>query len=169
MIAPPLEVSRTASSRLSKLLTRGAYTATMWFRVLLVTLMLSSVASAQQFSFGAQAALILNFARPSSFAGLLTAEARGFTRGGVGLRGSLGFGDAFEIALDGIYRFDGSDYGNLYIGLGLGSSRSIEFRAIVGYEWDIGSRLRVSAETVLRVPTSSDPRLSFALGLVYLL
>ena len=141
----------------------------MWFRVLLVTLMLSSGAAAQQLSFGAQTGLILNFARPSSLAVLLTAEARGLTRGGVGLRGSLGFSDAFEIAVDGVYRFDGSDYGNLYIGLGLGSSRSVEFRALVGYEWDIGSRLRISAETLLRVPTSSDPRLSFALGLVYLL
>ena len=140
----------------------------MWFRVLLITLLCSSGAAAQQFSFGAQLGLTLNFAQPSSLVGLLTAEARGLVAG-LGVRGSLGFGDAFEIALDGVYRFDGSDYGNLYVGLGLGSSRSVEFRALVGYEWDIGSRLRVSAETLLRVPTASDPRLSFALGLVYLL
>ena len=138
----------------------------MWFRVLLITLACSSGASAQQFSLGAQSALILNFAQPSSFAGVLIAEARGLTAG-VGLRGSVGFSDAFEIALDGMYRFDGSDYGNLYVGLGLGLSRSVEFRALVGFEWDIGSRLRVCVESVVRIPTSSDPRLSFALGLVY--
>ena len=138
----------------------------MWFRVLLITLACSSGASAQQFSLGAQSALILNFAQPSSFAGVLTAEARGLTAG-VGLRGSVGFSDAFEVALDGMYRFDGSDYGNLYVGLGLGLSRSVEFRALVGFEWDIGSRLRVCVESVVRIPTSSDPRLSFALGLVY--
>jgi len=138
----------------------------MWFRVLLITLACSSGAAAQQFSLGAQSALILNFAQPSSFAAVLTAEARGLTAG-VGLRGSVGFSDAFEIALDGMYRFDGSDYGNLYVGLGLGLSRSVEFRALVGFEWDIGSRLRVCVESVVRIPTSSDPRLSFALGLVY--
>ena len=138
----------------------------MWFRVLLITLACSSGASAQQFSLGAQSALILNFAQPSSFAGVLIAEARGLTAG-VGLRGSVGFSDAFEIALDGMYRFNGSDYGNLYVGLGLGLSRSVEFRALVGFEWDIGSRLRVCVESVVRIPTSSDPRLSFALGLVY--
>lgn len=140
----------------------------MWFRVLLVTLILSSSAAAQQFSIGVQAALILNFAQPSSLAGLLTAEARGLTRG-LGVRVSAGLSDALELAVDGVYRFDGSDYGNLYVGLGLGSSRSAELRALVGYEWDIGSRLRISAETLLRVPTSSDPRLSVSLGLVYLL
>ena len=140
----------------------------MWFRVFLVTLALPCGAAAQQFSIGAQASLILNFAQPSSFAGLLTAEARGL-RSGFGLRGSAGFGDALELAVDGMYRFDGSDYGNLYVGTGLGLSRRIEFRALIGYEWDIGSRLRISAEGVLRVPTSSDLRLSFALGLVYLL
>lgn len=140
----------------------------MCFRLLLVILMLSSGAAAQQFSFGAQAALILNFAQPSSFAGLLSAEARGLAAG-FGMRGSAGLSDALEIAVDGIYRFDGSDYGKLYVGAGLGLSRSVEFRALVGYEWDIGSRLRICAEGVLRVPTSSDPRLSFGLGLVYLL
>ena len=140
----------------------------MWFRVLLVTLMLSSGAAAQRLSFGVQAALILNFAQASSLAGLLTVEARGLTRG-LGVRGSAGLSDALELAVDGIYRFDASDYGNLYIGLGLGSSRSVELRALVGYEWDIGSRLRICAETILRVPTSSDPRLSVHLGLVYLL
>ncbi len=139
----------------------------MWLRVLLITFACGSGAAAQQLSFGAQAGLILNFAQASRFAGVLTAEARGLTAGGVGLRGSLGFSDAFEIALDGMYRFDGSDYGNLYVGLGLGASRSVEFRALVGYEWDIGSNLRVCAESVVRVPTASDPRLSFALGLVY--
>ena len=140
----------------------------MWFRVLLVTLMLSSGAAAQRFSFGAQAALILNFAQPSSLALLLTVEARGLTVG-FGVRGSAGFGDALEVALDGLYRFDGSDYGNLYVGLGLGFSRSVEFRALVGFEWDVGPRLRICAESALRVPTSSDPRLSVNLGLVYLL
>ena len=140
----------------------------MWFRVLLVTFVCSSSAAAQQFSLGAQAALILNFAQPSSFSALLTAEARGLTAG-LGVRGSAGFSDALELAVDGMYRFDGSDYGNLYVGAGLGLSRSVEFRALVGYEWDIGSRLRVCAEGVLRIPTASDPRLSFALGLVYLL
>lgn len=141
----------------------------MWVRVLLVTFAISSSAAAQQFSFGAQAALILNFARPSSLSALLIAEARGLTRG-LGVRGSAGFSDAFEIAVDGVYRFDGSDYGKLYVGVGLGLSRSVELRALVGYEWEIGLRLRISAESVLRVPASSgDPRLSFALGLVYLL
>lgn len=138
----------------------------MWLRILLITLACGSSALAQQFSFGAQTGLILNFAQPSSYALVLTAEARGLTAG-VGLRGSAGFSDAFEIALDGMYRFDGSDYGNLYIGLGLGLSRRVEFRALVGYEWDIGSNLRVCAESVVRVSTLSDLRLSFALGLVY--
>jgi hypothetical protein len=140
----------------------------MWLRVLFITLLCSSGAAAQQLSFGAQIGLTLNFAQPSSPIGLLTAEARGLVSG-LGVRGSLGFSDAFEIALDGLYRFDGSDYGNLYVGLGLGASRSAEFRVLLGYEWDIGSSLRVCAESIVRVPFSSDPRLSFAFGLVYLL
>ena len=159
-----------STSQISSRCSRRARTLRlMWIRVLLVTLACGSGAMAQQFSVGAQAALILNFARASSFAGLLTLEARGLTAG-FGVRGSAGLSDAFEVALDGVYRLDGSDYGNLYVGVGLGLSRSFELRALVGFEWDIGSRLRISIETLLRLPVGpSDPRLSFALGLVYLL
>ena len=140
----------------------------MWCQRLLVVLAFSSVAGAQSFSFGARTELILNFGQRSSFAGLLTAEARGLV-GAFGVRAGLGFSDAFELAVDGVYRFDGSVYGNLYLGGGLGFSRSGEVRGLIGYEWDIESGLRVSAEAVTRFPFLGEPRLALGLGLVWVL
>jgi hypothetical protein len=147
---------------------KGLYNDAMWFRRLLVVLAFSSVANAQSLSFGARTELILNFGQRSSFAGFVTGEARGLI-GMFGVRAALGFSDAFELAVDGVYRFDGSVYGNLYLGGGLGFSRSGEVRGLIGYEWDIGSNLRVSAEAVTRFPFLGEPRLSLGLGLVWVL
>jgi hypothetical protein len=140
----------------------------MWFRSLLAVIAFSGIANAQSFSFGTRAELILNFGQRSSFAGLAIVEARGLV-GAFGVRAELGFSDTFELALDGVYRFDGSVYGNLYLGGGLGFSRSGEVRGLIGYEWDIGSNLRVSAEAVTRFPFSGEPRLALSLGLVWVL
>jgi hypothetical protein len=140
----------------------------MWFRSLLAVIAFSGIAHAQSFSFGARTELILNFGQRSSFAGLVMGEARGLVAA-FGVRGELGFSDAFELAVDGVYRFDGSVYGNLYLGGGLGFSRSGEMRGLIGYEWDIGSDLRVSAEAVTRFPFLGEPRLALSLGLVWVL
>ncbi|NJK44952.1 MAG: hypothetical protein HC933_12270 [Pleurocapsa sp. SU_196_0] len=97
------------------------------------------------------------------------------------MRGTLGVSHALEIAVDGVYRFDDSPQGLLYIGggLGLGSIPRAtngvgrfewdgELRGVIGYEWEIGSNLRVSLEGVVRAPFGSDPRLAILLGLVWL-
>ncbi len=129
---------------------------------------LPGVAGAQRFSLGARVELILNFAQVSSFAPQLSGEARGLV-GAFGVRGSLGFSDGVEISLDGVYRFDGLNQGLLYLAGGLGFSRTAELRGVVGYEWDIGSNLRVCAEGVARFPFLGEPRLGLSVGLVYLL
>jgi hypothetical protein len=152
----------------------------MWLRVLVVVFTLSSLANAQQFSLGGQMGLTFNFGLPSSFSLLVSTEARRLA-GGFGVRGTLGVSHALEVAVDGVYRFDDSPQGLLYIGGGLGLS-SIpratngvgrfewdgELRGVIGYEWEIGSNLRVCLEGVVRAPFSSDPRLAVLIGLVWL-
>jgi hypothetical protein len=140
----------------------------MWLRLLVVLWLCSSLASAQRFSVSLRPELVLNFAQPSSFAVSVGGEARGLWRA-LGARVQAGFGSNFELSLDSVYRFDGSDYGNLYLGLGIGFSRVAEWRGLVGYEWDIGGRWRIATEAVVRAGFVGDPRLSFALMLVYLL
>jgi hypothetical protein len=140
----------------------------MWIRAFIATLLCSSIAVAAPFSISLRPELTLNFAQPSSFTVSVGVEARNLWRA-LGARAQIGFGSNVEFALDGIYRFDGSDQGNLSIGLGIGYSRSPEFRALVGYEWEIGGPWRIGAEANVRFPFSSDPRLGLTVMLVYLL
>jgi hypothetical protein len=154
----------------------------MWLRVLIVILALSGATRAQSWSVGAQTGLTVNFGLSSTFSITLTGEARRLV-GGFGVRTTLGVSHGLEVSADGLYRFDDSPQGLLYIGGGLGfSSVPIrnkagvgsfqwdgELRGVLGYEWIVATNLRLSLEGVVRFPFSSDGRFGLFFGIVWLL